>query len=259
MKDITPADWRFVLATDLDGTFLGGTPAMRRRLYDWIDANRTEVGLIYVTGRDPAFLPTIWDEGVPVPDYVVGDVGTTIAEVRDREIRTIPALENDIARRWNDSGDMVRRMLAAAPGLREQDTPFRYRLSYHYDPAAFDPAVIPPVEALGLDVLISHECYLDVLPGGVSKGPSLRRLMAHLGLPEGRVLVAGDTLNDLSMFETGLAGAVVGGSEPALLQAVARLPRAHVCTAPGAGGILEAIAAHRLHPSPPPASPEVPA
>ncbi len=251
MSDITPADWRFVLATDLDGTFLGGTPAMRRTLYDWIEDNRHEVGLIYVTGRDPHFLPTIWDEGVPVPDYVVGDVGTTIAQVTGREIATIPALEDDIARRWGDRGDEVRRLLHGAPGLREQETPFRYRLSYHYDPAAFDPSVVPPVEALGLDVLISHECYLDVLPGGVSKGPSLLRLMGHLGLAEDRMLVAGDTLNDLSMFETGLAGAMVGGSEAGLVKLAPRLPRAHVCTAPGAGGILEAIAAHGLHPGAP--------
>ncbi|MGY6634390.1 MAG: HAD-IIB family hydrolase [Alkalilacustris sp.] len=247
-----PADWKFVLATDLDGTFLGGTPDMRRRLYDWIDGRRDDVGLIYVTGRDPAFLPTIWDEGVPVPDYVVGDVGTTIAEVAGRAIAPIPALEAEIASRWGDRAETVRALLADAPGLVEQDTPFRYRMSYHYDPAAFDPAVIPPVEALGLDVLISHECYLDVLPGGVSKGPSLLRLMDHLGLARERVLVAGDTLNDLSMFQTGLAGAVVGGSEPALLAAVAALPRAHVCAVPGAGGILEAIAAHGLHPAVPP-------
>ena len=222
------AGWRFVLATDLDGTFLGGTEAMRRTLYDWIEANRGEVGLIYVTGRDPDFLPEIWDQGVPVPDYVVGDVGTTIAEVRARRFATIPALEADIAARWGDATDRVRALLDGAPGLVPQDTAFRYRMSYHYDPAAFDPSVIAPVEALGLDVLISHECYLDVLPGGVSKGPSLKRLLAHLGLAEDRVLVAGDTLNDLSMFQTGLAGAVVGGAEAALLQAVAGLPRAHV-------------------------------
>jgi len=247
MRDTRATDWRFVLATDLDGTFLGGSAAMRRSLYDWIETRRAEVGLIYVTGRDPGFLPEIWKAGVPVPDYVVGDVGTTIAEVRERRFATIPALEAEIAARWGDATERVRAMLDGAPGLRPQETAFRYRMSYHYDPAAFDPSVIPPVEALGLDVLISHECYLDVLPGGVSKGPSLKRLLAHLELSEDRVLVAGDTLNDLSMFETGLAGAVVGGAEPALLRAVAGLPRAHVCAAPGAGGILEAIAAHRLH------------
>ena len=245
------ANWRFVLATDLDGTFLGGTDAMRRTLYDWIEANRHEVGLIYVTGRDPAFLPVIWDDGVPVPDYVVGDVGTTIAEVQNRRFAPIPALEADISARWNGATNRVRAILDGAPGLVPQATEFRYRMSYHYDPETFDDSVVPEVQALGLDVLISHECYLDVLPGGVSKGPSLKRLMAHLKLGEDRVMVAGDTLNDLSMFQTGLAGAVVGGSERALLEAVADLPRAHVCTAPGAGGILEAIAAHGLHPAVP--------
>jgi HAD superfamily hydrolase (TIGR01484 family) len=255
MKDATPADWRFVLATDLDGTFLGGSDAVRRRLYDWIEAERGEVGLIYVTGRDPAFLREIWAAGVPVPDYVIGDVGTTIAAVEDRQVAPIPELEAEIAARWGDATPKVRAVLDGAPGLRPQETAFRYRMSYHYDPAAFDPAAIAPVEALGLDVLISHECYLDVLPAGVSKGPSLLRLMAHLELDGERVLVAGDTLNDLSMFRTGLAGAVVGGAEPALLEAVADLPRAHRCTHPGAGGILEAIAAHRLHPQAPEARP----
>ncbi len=255
MRDTSHAGWRFILATDLDGTFLGGTDAMRRRLYDWIEDNRVEIGLVYVTGRDPDFLPTLWNDGVPVPDYVVGDVGTTIARVADRRIDMIAELEAEIAARWGDSAPEVRRLLDGARGLRPQDTRFRYRMSYHYEPEAFDPAVIPPVEALGLDVLISHDCYLDVLPGGVSKGPSLRRLMAHLDLAEDRVLVAGDTLNDLSMFQTGLAGAVVGGAEPGLLRAVAELPRAHVCSAPGAGGILEAVAAHRLHPNPPEATP----
>jgi len=44
---------QFVLATDLDGTFLGGSGEDRKRLYDWIEANRATVGLIFVTGRDP--------------------------------------------------------------------------------------------------------------------------------------------------------------------------------------------------------------
>ena len=47
---------------------------------------------------------------------------------------------------------------------------------------------------LGLDSLVSDNRFFDVLPRGVSKGPSLRRLIAHLDIPEDRVLAAGDTL-----------------------------------------------------------------
>lgn len=246
---------KMILATDLDGTFLGGTPAARRALYDWIEAQRHDVGLIFVTGRDPhAIARFCAQDGVPMPSHVVGDVGTTIAEFDGAELRPIPALEAEIAEAWAD-GAALHALIEPLPGLRLQDTPFRYRLSYHYDAALFDPASLEPIRARGYDVLISHGCYVDILPRGISKGPSLMRLLAHLGLDQDSVLVAGDTLNDLSMFQTGLRGAVVGGSEEGLLRAVADLPRAHRCTAIGAAGIIEAIHAHGLHPAPP----EIPA
>ncbi|MCJ8141173.1 HAD family hydrolase [Falsirhodobacter halotolerans] len=243
-----PADWRFTLATDLDGTFLGGTDAMRKTLYDWIEARRSEVGLIFVTGRDPDFIARMCADGVmPWPDFIVGDVGTTIAGVDGRTIAPIAELERHITDTWGDRGDHVRGVLKDAPGLVEQDTAFRHRVSYHWDPATYDPASVTPLEE-AFDILISHGCYLDVLPKGVSKGPSLLRLLDQLGIDPETVLVAGDTLNDLSMFQTGLHGAVVGESEQGLLDATRDLPRARHCDAPGTGGILEAIRAFGLHP-----------
>ena len=44
-----------ILATDLDGTFLGGSDSQRRRLYDAISA-RPDALLVFVTGRD-----LLWD------------------------------------------------------------------------------------------------------------------------------------------------------------------------------------------------------
>ena len=248
-------DWTFVLATDLDGTFLGGSEAERHALYRWIEARRREVGLIFVSGRDPEFITELCDGGVPWPDFVIGDVGTTIAAVEaneaGRQIVPLTPLEADIAARWNDAGPRVRAALDGAAGLRLQPTEFRYRVSYDYAPDAFDPTALGRIEALGLDVLISADRFLDVLPPGVSKGPSLLRLLDHLALPGERVLVAGDTLNDLSMFETGLPGAVVGGAEPALLERVQDIASARPCRGIGAAGIAEAIAAFGLHPTPP--------
>jgi hydroxymethylpyrimidine pyrophosphatase-like HAD family hydrolase len=88
------------------------------------------------------------------------------------------------------------------------------------------------------------------LPKDVSKGPSLKRLVAHLGIDETRVLAAGDTLNDLSMLECGIQAVAVGGAEAALLDRVSGLEHVFTATEIGAAGILEAVAALDLHPTP---------
>ncbi|MGR3270640.1 HAD-IIB family hydrolase [Thalassococcus profundi] len=241
---------RFVLATDLDGTFLGGSDADRRRLYDWIEDNRQTVGLIFVTGRDPKFIAELCDGGVPWPEYVIGDVGTTIAKVDDRQITPIAALERDISDTWNDAGDRVRAALDGHPGLALQPTEFRFRVSYDLDPEAFRPDAHDIVAELGHDSLVSDNKYFDVLPRGISKGPSLRKLVAHLEIEEDRVLAAGDTLNDLSMLVSGLPAVAVGGSEPELLSYVETVPTVYAAEAVGAAGILEAIAYRHQHPVP---------
>ncbi|MHA3977342.1 HAD-IIB family hydrolase [Halovulum sp. GXIMD14794] len=243
---------RFVLATDLDGTFLGGSESERRRLYDWIEDNRTSIGLIFVTGRDPDFIRELCGErGVPWPDYAVGDVGTTIARVEaPHGLHPIEALEEDISARWQDAGARVRAALDGHDGLTLQPTAFRYRVSYDLDAERFDPSAKDKVAAMELDHLISDDRYFDVLPKGVSKGPSLRRLVDHLNIEEERVLTAGDTMNDLSMLECGLKAVAVGGSEAALLDRVRDNDRVHKACAIGAAGILEAVAAFNLHPVP---------
>lgn len=243
---------RFVLATDLDGTFLGGDAEDRRRLYGWIEANRATIGLVFVTGRDPAFIEGLCGSGAtPWPDYVIGDVGTTVAEVRpgaERPLRPVAELEAEIAARWNDGGPRVRAALEGRAGLTLQPTPFRHRVSYDMDPEAFDREAEAVIDALGYDSLTSDDRFFDVLPRGVSKGPTLRRLVAHLGLDERRVLAAGDTLNDLSMLDSGIPAVAVGGSEPALLARVRALDHVYKAEAAGAAGIIEAIRRFALHP-----------
>ncbi len=229
-----------ILATDLDGTFLGGSEEDRERLYQFVDQRRDDILLIFVTGRDLPFIRDLCaTTNVPWPDYVIGDVGTTIAT--GRELTPHDDLEAHIAEKWGDAGDDIRKMLDGAPGLELQPTPFRYRVSYDYDPEAFDPSVVPPVEEKGFDVLISADRFLDVLPKGVAKGPTLLRLIEHLGLDADRVLVAGDTLNDLSLFQTGLKGVAVGNSEPALKARLNGLDTVYHSKGDGTAGILEAI------------------
>lgn len=239
---------QLVLATDLDGTFLGGSDADRARFYDWIQAHRDEVGLIFVTGRDPGFVHHLTSKrGVPRPDYVVGDVGTTIAEVgQDHMLTPIEALESEIAEAWANASGRVQASLRGISGLKLQSTGFRYRVSYDLDPDQFDRRALDIIADLGLDALISDNRFFDVLPKNVSKGPSLLRLLAHLGIDNRRTLVAGDTLNDLSMLELGVPAVAVGGSEPALLEAVSEMEHVHVAKGVGVSGIAEAIIGRKM-------------
>jgi len=247
------ADARFVLATDLDGTFLGGDAAQRRALYDWIESRRDDTLLVFVTGRDLPHVARLVEGGLPAPDYVIGDVGTTVVDWRSRT--PVPALIDWVEGRWGGANERVRAMLAGTPGLELQTEPMARRVSYYYDPEVFDPASVAHVEAAGFDVVTSADTYLDVLPRGVSKGPTLERFCEALGIPRDRVLVAGDTLNDWTLYLTGLDGVVVGNAEPALVERVTGLAeREHVYLSPhpGCAGIADAIHHFAKHPEAPP-------
>lgn len=229
-----------MLATDLDGTFLGGDESARAELYQELERRADDVILVFVTGRDLGFVAELIERpGMPRPDLVVGDVGTTI--VHGHDFSPLPEVQGWVDECWNGANDRVLELLADVDGLELQPVMGVRRVSYYYDPATFEHSTIATVEAAGFDVICSAGTYFDVLPRGVAKGPTLMRVVDALGLPAERVLVAGDTLNDLSLFRTGLHGVAVGNSEPALVDAVADLPNVLHSEHHGCAGITDAI------------------
>ncbi|TVR26175.1 MAG: alpha,alpha-trehalose-phosphate synthase [Ilumatobacter sp.] len=240
--DTTPIDRapELVLATDLDGTFLGGNEPQRRALYDELLDRADEVMLVFVTGRDLDFIADLVSQpGMPRPDMIIGDVGTTV--VHGHDFSPVEEVQSWIDRRWDDSNEMVLDLLRDEPGLELQPIMGSRRVSYYYDPTTLQRSTIAKVEDAGLDVIISAGVFLDVLPKGIAKGPTLLRVIDAFELSDERVLVAGDTLNDLSLFHTGLQGVAVGNSEPGLVDAIADLPTVHHSELPGCAGITDAI------------------
>lgn len=233
-----------ILATDLDGTFLGGSAGERATLYDWIGRRRSEIVLIYVTGRSLATMRDVLEELPLQPDHIISDVGTAVYAGAGRA--PLPALD-----RWLDGGwpphapAAVRRILARHPHLEEQPVVEGRRVSCFYSDARLAGAARSELEAAGYDVLLSAERYFDVLPHGVQKGPTLLRTLQALGLPHERTLVAGDTLNDLSLFQTGLRGVIVANREPLLAEAAKGLPNVYWSQKEGAAGVLDALC--RIH------------
>lgn len=227
-----------LLATDLDGTFLGGDPEKRHQLYHLINSHE-RIQLVFVTGRGiEAVMPVLSDPGIPQPDYLICDVGCTI--INGSTMQPVYELQTEIDAIW--PGDLqIEAALAGVPGLVRQDVPQERRCSFFCDETAISGEVERIVEELGCDLLYSADKYLDVLPKGVNKGSTLRRLIQYLELDETEVLTAGDTLNDLSMLNGDFLGVCVGGSEIGLITATADISKVLHARSAGCGGILEAF------------------
>jgi len=232
---------QLILATDLDGTFLAGDPAARHRLYRLVDQH-PGIRLIFITGRGlEAVMPLLSDPAIPRPDYVVCDVGATVVD--GHTLQPLQPLQSMIDAHWPGE-QVVAAAMRPFTALQRQDVPQERRCSYFCDPDTLAPLrsqIQAAAQALGCDVLYSADRYLDILPPDTDKGRTLAALARLLELPRDRILVAGDTLNDLSMYTSGFRGVCVGDSEPALTAATADLKHTFHAQAPGCGGILEAI------------------
>ena len=232
--EITP----MMLATDLDGTFLAGDPDNRQRLYQLINAH-PGITLVFVTGRGlEVVVPLLSDPAIPRPDYIICDVGATLVD--GETLQPVYPVQSEIEQRWPGEQVVAQRM-AGFPGLERQEVPQQRRCSWFCEPGAVTERVHKAADELGCDLLFSAGMYLDCLPKGVNKGSTLRRLVEHLGESMDRVLVAGDTLNDLSMYEQGFMGVCVGESEQGLLDATADRAKVLHARLSGCGGILEAV------------------
>lgn len=227
-----------LLATDLDGTFLGGTSLHRQQLYRFIRED-LNTRLIFVTGRGlESVMPLLNDPIIPNPDYIICDVGATI--VNGHTLEPVEILQSEIEKNWPGSLK-VREALAEIPDLIHQEVPQQRRSSYFVQDESTIEKVRVLAAKLNCDVVHSAGKYLDILPKGINKGSSLKKLIRYLRFNTDEVLVAGDTLNDLAMYQCGFKGVVVGRSEKKLTDATSGLEGIYHATASGAGGILEAM------------------
>jgi glucosylglycerol-phosphate synthase len=236
-----------ILATDLDGTFLGGTESARRKLYRTL-LDVPGGAIIFVTGRGLGSIrPLLDDPVIPDPHYIIADVGATVLD--GRTLEPVGEIQAAIEARWPGT-ERVLEALRRFPSLRYQDVPQERRCSFLIEEGEIPEGLREVVEEeLGCDLLLSAGVYLDVLPRGVSKGSSLLALLEHTRLELDRVVVAGDTLNDLSLFECELKGIVVGGAEEELRVRVEGLGgHCYLARTEGGGGIMEGLRHHGMLP-----------
>lgn len=230
-----------ILATDLDGTFAGGTTENRRELQEALRA-LPGARLLYVTGRTVEATGQLMSElGLPVPDVLIADVGTTV--VRGADLAPIREVESALEETW-PGAEVIRERLEGVAGIEEQEVRVPRRVGYWLREGRMDEVISRMIDRLGdlsLDLVGSAGIYIDVLPAGVNKGTTLRRVLNWLERGHVDVVVAGDSLNDLALLEAGFAGVVVGNCEPGLRERVCDLEHLYMAEGEGAAGILEGL------------------
>ncbi|MEK2472247.1 HAD-IIB family hydrolase [Streptomyces noursei] len=230
-----------VLVTDLDGTLLGGDEDGRRRLRRALERH-PEITVVFATGRGLSSVQALLhrDQLVPPPRWIIADVGASVVDATD--MSHVDVLEAQLRAGW-PGHDRVRAALARRfPQLTYQDGVAQEgRCSYYLSPQHLTGHLTAAVEDLGCSWTYSDGRYFDVLPPQAGKGPAVRQLARKLQWPTTRILVAGDSLNDLSMFGLGTHGVVVGNAEPGLSAQVPTTGRVYRTELHGAAAILSAL------------------
>lgn len=252
-----------LIACDMDGTVipLENGPEHRRHVEAFRAAvERAEgVRLAYVTGRHfPHALQGIEEHGLPAPDYLSCEVGTSI-RVRDgADYRVDEAYRAAMADALGADMDALRAVLRDAPGLTLQPEGEQGEFKASFDTSwPVPPALLADMEeriagaGAKVSVVVSRHVggghgLVDVLPAGVAKDRAVRHLAEREGLPPERVIYAGDSGNDLAALVSGVQGIVVGNAPDPLVEEIRRQAaergleeRVHFARGRYAAGVLE--------------------
>ena len=106
--------------------------------------------------------------------------------------------------------------LVVAPNLVETTATLQpLKVQITAEPQVIDQVVPRFVEQFNgrLEVLRTHDHYLELTPLGVSKGTALAQLAEHMEIPREQVMAIGDHFNDLEMIQwAGLGLAMANGA-----------------------------------------------
>lgn len=221
-----------LLCTDLDRTLIPNgeapeSPDARPRLARLVA--RPEVTLVYVTGRHLSLVrEAIAEYQLPVPDILIGDVGTSIYDIGADAWTPLLDWQEELGRDWAGlDRETLAARLADIPLLRPQEPSKQapYKLS-SYAPIDVDSAALlmevgARLESLGVRANLIWSLdeaaavgLLDVLPSRASKYHAIEFLMRRLGHNASTTLFAGDSGNDLEVLVSPIPAVLVANGHP---------------------------------------------
>lgn len=236
-----------LLASDLDGTLIPAGLGVDGEAIGRFRAAVMARGLplAYVTGRDVGLaLRGIARFGLPLPDLMICDVGTSVyhrAHGSDRYVPDSGYAEQMRATLGGARRDDLLAPLATLHGLEFQDErkQTEFKVSFWVDPDALDALPGQVAERLATlpvrpHTVWSHDPHsgrplLDLLPPGVAKHTGLDHVRRAGGFSLDDILFAGDSGNDLEALVSGHPAVVVANApEPLKAEVRARADRRRI-------------------------------
>lgn len=235
---------RLLICTDLDRTLIPNgpqseSPTAREHFAQLIA--RPEVSLAYVSGRHRALIErAIVNYRLPVPDFVVGDVGTTIYQVGpEQRWQRQAAWEDEIAKDWGGKTHADLKALAAdIPSLRMQERSKQnaYKLSFyvplHNDRNALSAMIEARLKASGVTARLIWSTdepagigLLDILPARASKYHALEALMKLHGFSRSNTVFCGDSGNDIEVLISPIPSVLVANSQVQVQELASKLAK----------------------------------
>lgn len=220
----------FLICTDLDRTLLPNgeqseSPLAATRFKQLV--SRDNIFLTYVSGRHKTLIvDAINDYNIPTPDYAIGDVGTTIYEIKNNNWTSWQAWQDEIAPDWNKhTGEEIHAWLTDLTELRLQEAAKqnRFKLSYYASPAINISSLLAIIEQRLKENHVKANLVwsidettdtglLDILPVSANKLHAIRFLMQKKGFTLDHCIFAGDSGNDLEVMCSDISAVLVNNA-----------------------------------------------
>jgi len=232
------------ICTDLDRTLIPNGPQSEssgaREHFSRLAAH-PGVTLAYVSGRHRRLVEkAICHYMLPQPDFVVGDVGTSIYHVgREQDWQHQHAWDERIGRDWaGHSHAELKELLRDISSLRLQERSKQnaFKLSYyvplHYDRKRLSLQIEQRLQSIGAHCNLIWSTdepegigLLDILPAGASKYHAIEALMELHGFDCHNTVFCGDSGNDLEVMTSPIPSVLVANAEPEVKQQALALAR----------------------------------
>lgn len=233
---------RLLVCTDLDRTLLPNGPepeSPSAREYFTRLVDNSWVMLAYVSGRHRALVEqAIFNYRLPVPDFVVGDVGTTIYQVGATHAWSrLVTWENEYASDWAGMSHAELKMLLhdlSALQPQEMSKQNEYKLSYyvplHSDRDALSAVIRHRFSDAGIRASLVWSTdepmgigLLDILPEHASKLHAVESLMRLNEFDCSNTVFCGDSGNDIEVLASPIPAVLVANGHADVKELARRL------------------------------------